>query len=259
MEEPKMPFSEAAPIKSYVETRKRTSASYVKFTEDYRVTLRMLNTNARTVWKHWIQQANKGVGMSANCPNVRADMSVCPLEASVKHLPKDDQTRRDNVARRRFVINVLDRTPFTICNACNTPTPSKVCINCGNDLKKGHDFKPLNKVKIMEGGVQLFNHSLNPIQEMQSEDYNVDITGYDIVFTTSGVGRDKKIAAIPQKPEPLDESALIDPETGEPQALFNLDDLAEPTPIAEIEMMLKGASMQEINEARGINYEKAPF
>jgi hypothetical protein len=87
---------------------------------------------------------------------------------------------------------------------------------------------------------------------MQQEDYSADITEYDIVFTTSGTGRDKKIAAIPQKPEPLEEDALLDPETGEVQALFNLDDLAEPTSIEEIEMMLKGASMQEINEARGI-------
>ena len=247
-----MPFAEAAPVKSYVEARKRTSASYVKFTEDYRITLRMLNTNARTIWKHWIPAANNGVGMSANCPNIRADMSVCPIEAGVKHLPREDPTRRDAVARRRFVVNVLDRTPFTTCNACNSETPGKVCVVCGNDLKKGHDFKPLNKVKIMEGGVRLFNHVLNPIQEMQQEDYNADITDYDIVFTTSGVGRDKQIAAIPQKPEALDESALLDPETGEVQSLFNLDDLAEPTPIEEIEMMLHGATMQEINEARGI-------
>jgi len=247
-----MPFAEAAPVKSYTDTRKRTSASYAKFTEDFRITLRILNTNARTVWKHWIPQANKGIGMSANCPNVRADMSVCPLEASVKHLPKEDQTRRDSIARRRFVVNVLDRTPYTTCNACNTLTPGKICINCRSDLKKGHDFKPLNKIKIMEGGVQLFNHTLNPIQEMQNDDYGVDITGYDIVFTTSGTGRDKKIAAIPQKPEELEEGALLDLETGEPQELFNLDDLAEPTPIEEIEMMLQGATMQEINSARGI-------
>jgi hypothetical protein len=252
MEENKMSFSETAPTKSYAETRKRTSAAYVKFTEDYRTTLRILNPNARTVWKHWIPQANGGKGMSANCPNVRADMSVCPMEASVKHLPKDNPERREAAARKRFVINVLDRTPHTICNACNTLTPSKVCINCGNDLKKGHDFKPLNRVKILEGGVQLFNYSLNPIQEMQMDDYSVDITGYDIVVTASGEGRDRKLAVIPQKPEELEEGALLDPETGEPQSLYNLDDLAEPTPLDEVEMMLKGATMQEINESRDI-------
>jgi hypothetical protein len=246
-----MPFAESAPTKTYVETRKRTSAEYVKFIEDYRVTLRILNPNARTIWKHWIPQANKGRGLSANCPNVRADMSVCPLEASVRHLPKDDPERRDAVARRRFVVNVLDRTPFTVCNSCNTPTPGKVCQNCGNDLKKGHDFKPLNRVKIMEGGVQLFNNTLNPIQEMQEEDFGVDITGYDIVFTTSGSGRDKKIAAIPQKPEELDESVFLDAE-GEKQSLFDLDLLAEPTSLDELKLMIQGASIQELNEARGI-------
>lgn len=247
-----MPFAESAPVKSYVETRKRTSAEYVKFTEDYRVTLRILNENARTIWKHWIPQANKGKGLSANCPNVRADMNVCPLEAAVKHLPKDDPERRDAVARRRFVVNVLDRTPYTTCNSCNQATPGKQCIHCGADLKKGHDFKPLNKVKIMEGGVQLFNSTLNPIAEMQEEDFGVNITEYDIVFTTNGVGRDKKIACIPQRPEPLPEEALLDKESGEKQALFDLDLLAEPTSLEELNLMLQGASIQELNEARGI-------
>lgn len=253
-----MSFSEELPKKSYDNTRKRTSAQYLKFTPSYRVVARILDKNARTVWKHYIQQANKGGGMSANCPNVRADMSVCPLEASVRNLPKDSPERKDKVARRRFVVNVLDRTPYTTCTACNTFSPqtrTKECISCGSDLAKA-TFKPLNKVKIMEGGVKLFNQSLNPIAEMQAEDYKneagepVDITDYDIVFTTQGEGRDKQISAVPQTPKPLDESVFLDPETGEKQEIFSLDDLSEPTSIEEINLMLAGASIQEILAVR---------
>jgi hypothetical protein len=248
-----MSFSEELPKKTWDETKRRATTEYVKFVPEYRVTLRMIDTNARTVWKHWISQANKGRGLSANCPNVRADMSVCPLEASVRSLPKDSPERRDKVARRRFVVNVLDRTPYTTCLSCNTPTPqtrAKECINCHADTSK-QDFAPLNKVKIVEGGVKLFNQSLNPIQQMQQEDYDgADITMYDIVFTTMGEGRDKQISAVPQAPKELPASAFTDPETGEKQTIYNLDDLAEPTPIAEINMMLQGATFMEILEAR---------
>lgn len=249
-----MSFSEELPKKSYDDTRKRTSAEYIKFTPEFRVTARILDSNARTVWKHFISQANKGRGMSANCPNVRADMSVCPLEASVKGLPKDSPERRDKVARRRFVVNVLDRTNYTTCTSCNEQSPqtrTKECLNCGADLSKA-TFAPLNKVKIMEGGVKLFNQTLNPIRDMQFEDYNgAEITDYDIVFTTTGEGRDKQISAIPQAPKPLDEEVFLDPTTGEKQSIFNLDDLSEPSTIEEINLMLQGASIQEILAVKG--------
>lgn len=253
-----MPFSEELPKKSWDETRKRTSTEYAKFVPEYRLVLRILDERSRTVWRHFISQANKGKGMSANCPNVRADMSVCPLEASVKHLPKEAPERRDKVARRRFVVNVLDRTPYTVCTACNTSTPqtrTKECLTCQADLSKAA-FKPLNKIKIMEGGVKLFNQTLNPIEQMQAEDYKkengepVTINDYDIVFTTIGTGRDKQVSAIPQAPKELDESVFIDPETGEKQEVYSLDDLAEPTPIEEINLMLAGASFQEILAVR---------
>jgi hypothetical protein len=248
-----MSFSEELPKKSYDATRKRTSAEYVKFTPEWRVVLRMMDTNARTVWKHFISQANKGRGMSANCPNVRADMSVCPLEASVRSLPKDSPERKDKVARRRFVVNVLDRTPFTTCTSCNVETPqtrTKECVSCHADLSKA-TFKPLNKIKIMEGGVKLFNQTLNPIQQMQADDYDgAEITDYDIVFTTSGEGRDKQISAIPQAPKPLDADVFLDPITGEKQEIFSLDDLSEPSTIEEINLMLAGASFLEILAVR---------
>lgn len=264
-----MPFSEELPRKSYDETRKRTSAQYIAFKPEFRVVARILDPSARTVWRHFINQANKGKGMSANCPNVRADMSVCPLEASVRGLPKDSPERRDKVARRRFIVNVLDRTPYTVCVACNTNTPqtrTKECFSCGADLSKA-SFKPLNKVKVMEGGVKLFNQTLNPIADMQADDFRktddgkfvpssegegipVDITDYDIVFTTQGEGRDKQISAVPQAPKALDESAFLDPETGELQSLFVLDDLAEPTSIEEINLMLAGAPIAEILAVR---------
>lgn len=244
-----MSFAEEYERKSSDETRRRTSTEYVKFTEDYRVTLRMLDKNARTVWKHWISQANGGRGLSAVCPNVTSQTNACPIEASTSSLPKDHPDRKASYARRKYVVNVLDRTPYTTCNSCNTFTPGSKCQNCGASLK-GHDFKPLNKVKILESGPQLFTQGLNPIDKMQKEDLGLDITEYDITFTASGTGRDRKVSALPRDAAPLEAGAMLD-ENGEPQKLFNLDDLTEPTSVEEINLMLQGATIEEINAVRG--------
>lgn len=250
-----MPFSEE--LRSSEETAKRTGVDYVKFTPKYRTVLRVLDPKARTVWKHFIQQANQGRGNSAVCPNVSASIKVCPIEESVSHLPKDDKERRDAVARRRFIVNVLDRTPYTICNSCQQPTPAvlapsraRQCVNCGGNLKD-HDFKPLNKVKILESGPQLFNSQLNAIEQMQLDEAGADITQYDITFTTSGEGRDRTITAIPQDVKPLEDDALID-DTGEPQKLWDLDLLTEPTSVEIITLMLQGATNEQILAVKGI-------
>lgn len=244
-----MPFSEERV--SYSDTRKRTSNSYVKFSSEYRSVLRILDSNAKTIWKHWIPQANGGRGMGAVCPNTAANMNICPIEKSLSGLAKDDPKVLENRARRRFVVNVLDRTPVTVCNACDSQTHGKKCQNCGADLKN-HDFVPLNKMKILEGGPQLFNTTLNGIDKMQREDFDVEITEYDITFLTQGEGRDRKISATPQKPEPLDDNDLIDITTGNKQQMYDLDLLAEPASVEEVEAMLKGATIDDLNAMRGL-------
>lgn len=252
-----MPFSEEA--RSYEETAKRTGAEYFKFTPEYRTVARVLDPTARTVWKHFIRQANNGKGFGAVCPNISPDIKVCPVEAAAAHLGKDDPARKESYARRKFVVNVLDRTPYTECSACHGQTPgktvpgtrSKVCVNCGADLK-GHDFKPLNKIKILEQGPRLFNEQLNAIEDMQRQELDAAITDYDITFTTQGEGRDRTITAIPQDPKPLEEDALVDPETGEQQKPWDLELLAEPASVEQIELMLQGATIDQINAVRGI-------
>lgn len=242
-----MSFSEE--LKSYSETRTRSSSNYVKFSPDYRVTLRILDQKARTVWKHWIPQANKGKGLAAVCPNVSSQVRPCPIDGTNSALTEDQ--RNDMKARRRFVVNVLDRTPVTVCDSCGNTTPGKKCQFCQAKLDK-NTFVPLNQVKILEQGPNLFNKVLNPIADMYQQDMNKDITEYDIVFMTQGVGRDRVIVANPSQPAELPEDALNDPETGEPQKLWNLDHLAEPSSIEEIEAMLRGADMEELNAIRGV-------
>lgn len=243
-----MPFAETYATKSTDETRRRSSTDYVKFVETHRTTLRILNNHARTIWKHWIPQANRGKGLSAVCPNSPDNMNVCPIEASGLGFPKDTDEYKNSRARRRYVVNVLDRTPWADCGSCGNPTPKTMgnkCISCKADTSK-LDFKPLNKVKVLEGGPRLFGDALNPIQQMQSDELGVDITEYDIVFTTSGTGRDKTTTGLPREVVPFDSAWLIDPETNEPQKLYNLDDLAEPATIEELTQMMQGASFDDL-------------
>lgn len=244
-----MPF--APTNKSYNETRKRTGADYVKFTPDHRTVLRILSNEAALVWKHFIPEANAGKGMGAVCPNVTAQTRVCPIELSLVGLDKTDAKVIEKRAKKRYIVNVLDRTPYTICDSCNTKTPGKRCTNCGADLKKS-TFAPLNKVKVLEGGPRLFLEGLNPMEQLAQEDWGVPITGYDITFQTQGSGRDRKISVMPQQPTELTDADFLDSETGEPQKLNDLQAMVEPTSVEEIELMLQGATMDDLNQVRGI-------
>lgn len=245
-------MSFAEPNRSYSETRKRTSNNYVKFDPKYRLILRILNPKARTSWKHWIGEANAGRGLMATCPNT-AQNKICPIDKSLEGLDKTDPTYLERRAKKRFLVNVLDRTPYTVCSTCNEKTPGKKCVACGADVSKKHEFVPLNQVKLLEHGPALFATALNAIEESQRDDFGVDITGYDISFTTTGANREKKIAPLPAgAPYELSEKDFLDPETGEPQRLFDLDLLAEPSTVDEIDAMLKGATVQDLNQLRGI-------
>ncbi len=235
---------------SYSETRKRTSDSYVKFVDNEKVVLRILEEKAQPIWKHWVPEANGGKGLMAVCPNTK-DAKPCPIDRQLVGLAKDDPTVLERKAKVRYAINVLDRTPVTVCNSCSEVTKGKTCSNCGVDIRK-NEFVPLNRVKILEGGPRLFRETIKGIESLQEEEFEKGITEYDITFSTKGSGRERKIAAVPQAPEPLDESWLLDPETGEKQKVFDLDLLAEPSSIEEIEAMMRGAKMEELNAIRGV-------
>lgn len=236
--------------RSYGETRKRTSDSYVKFKDGDKVVLRILDEKAKPIWKHWIPEANGGKGLMAVCPNTQ-DAKPCPIDRKLAGLAKDDEEVLQRKAKVRYAINVLDRTPVTVCNSCSEVTSGKVCKNCGVDIKK-NEFVPLNRVKILEGGPRLFRETIKGIEALQEEELEKNITEYDITFSTKGEGRERKISAIPQAPTPLEESWLLDPETGEKQKVFNLDLLAEPSSLEEIEAMMRGAKMEELNAIRGV-------
>lgn len=245
-----MPFVDTY---TYPQTRKRTSDSYLKFSPDHRTVARMLDDHAKLVWKHWIPEANAGRGMMANCPNTQA-VRECPIEKSLVGLAKDDPKVIERRAKKRYVVNVLDRTPYTVCASCNENTPKgKNCFNCQAALKNSQEYAPLNKVKLLESGPQLFATTLAGVEKLQKEDYpENEITDYDIVFLTQGTGRERKIAATPQAPSELEADALLDKETGEEQKRFDLDLLAEPSSIEEVEAMLRGATIEELNSIRGI-------
>lgn len=244
-----MPFSEEP--RSYTETRTRTASQYAKFVPEFRTVLRILDTQAQQKWQHWLPMANGGKGYGVTCANVSKTVRPCPVDILMETLDDDDALLQQLRVRRRFIVNVLDRTPHTVCESCGNQTPGKnKCTSCGANVSK-QEFTPLNLIKILEHGPNLFNKGLNPIEKMYQEDYGVDITHYDIVFMTQGAGRDKQIAPTPLKVEELPESAFLDAE-GNPQQKFDLQLLAEPTSVEEIEMYLQGATIAEVNEARGV-------
>jgi len=93
--------------RTYSETRKRTSDSYVKFADKEKVVLRILNPKAKQVWKHWIGEANGGKGLMAVCPNTR-EAKICPIDLLLTGLAKDDPLVLERKAKGRYMVNVLD-------------------------------------------------------------------------------------------------------------------------------------------------------
>lgn len=251
-------FIPDAPKYNSEETKNRTSAQYVKFDPAYRVVLRILNEQAGSFWGHWVKEANNGRGLMARCPNQTQKDTACPVDNHLKTL--DAEAHKEEIqnrkARKRYVVNVLDRTPYTTCGTCGNDTPktlgtSPVCVNCGESTKK-NKFEPLNRVKILEQGPRLFVEGLGAMEKSYQEDApETTIMSYDITFTTQGEGRERKIAPMPQQPTEFSGDWLIDPETKDPQPLFNLDLLTEPHTSEQIELMMEGASVEEINAVVG--------
>lgn len=73
---------------------------------------------------------------------------------------------------QRFAVNVLERTPAIVCDHCQTEVFAGMngkfpaaCTSCGNMLV-GKKPSPLNKVKLLTGGVELFG-MLNGYNESQ--------------------------------------------------------------------------------------------
>lgn len=207
-------------------------------------TVRILDTQAYSVESHYFVAAKASVVcLEDECP-------VC--ETNRKIYAGNPEKFRDDVnyhARStRYFVNVLDKTPTKVCPKCNEEVRnlnSPACTNpkCG-ELITTVQAKPLNKVKILGKGVQLFEQ-FNAIEAslFDKEGNPLGLTSYDITLVPSGSGKKTTITPIPDKGsnEPIDMNGL---------ELFDLTKAILKFTRDEMIDLQKGISVRDIFTAR---------
>jgi predicted RNA-binding Zn-ribbon protein involved in translation (DUF1610 family) len=156
-----------------------------------------------------------------------------------------------NPVRKTYFVNVLDKTNVKTCPSCGTDvkksgaTYPSACPKCSTMITTTAEH-PLNKVKILSRGVQLFDYLNSMVSSILDEAGNVrDIDTYDIILTVSGEGKERKVFPMPLTAN----SAPV--EIGE-DALFDLNRAVVTLNPAEIKELQRGVKVKDILLARKV-------
>ena len=150
---------------------------------------------------------------------------------------------------KRYIFNVLDRTPVKICTNCGAENPKVTssfptsCFSCSTIIVNEKP-KPAMKVKLLSCGVKLAT-AINSIDKTVNTDDGepIGFTNYDIKLSVEGTGKTRNIIPIPTDNRdsvevPVD--AMQDVAKG--VMVLSADEIVE---------LLKGVQLKDILKARG--------
>jgi hypothetical protein len=204
--------------------------------------VRILSRHPYSVDSHFFMSSKASVEcLGDECP-------VCEVNRKVyANNPEDFRDDPNYHARSiRFFVNVLDRTPTRICAKCNAEVknPSTpACPKC-SEIISGIKPEPLNKVKVLGKGVQLFEQ-LNAIEAsvLGQDGSPLGLTTYDLTLVPSGSGKKTTITPIPDKSS---NDVVEVPE----ENLFDLTKAIVKLSREEMIDLQKGISLKDIFAAR---------
>jgi hypothetical protein len=235
-----MSFVDERPNKSGKTEYRKTE--YIKLVEGMNK-VRIVQSKARLYWTHFIAPFYVECLGQENCP-------VCKSNKKMQiEFPEEYQRQQGYVpARRRFYVNVIDRSMGKICPQCHTEFKGSVPVHCPNCDYPINDvpLAPLNKIKVLAGGPTLFEDNLNAIDKAildPKTNEPVGITNYDITLMVKGSGKERVITPIPDAPSELD----FDYTTLE---MFDLDKVVVKIEADEIASLQKGVALKDIFAAR---------
>lgn len=232
-----MGFGEVAQTKSSINTQIRFGSDYLKLSDDHRTIIRILDDTPETFWSHFVPpkhnafpDANKGKGISVNCPGRKNNCPVCAWNDTQE---KEDQLR----ARKLYAFNALDRTPIITCPSCGAEHYDRVgsgyatMCDCGESLK---DIEPAprNKVKILQKGIRIVE------QLIAFEEEYGNVTSYDIKFDTKGRGQDSATTCIPKPQSALDLDEVLG--AGWEEQKYDIKKTVEPLELDKMNRILQG-------------------
>jgi hypothetical protein len=193
------------PFADFPERRDRTTdfnrPVFLRLREGTPVTIRVLDSHAEKVLKHWINSSKTSVlCLGEECP-------ICQQNEVIRREnPKTFQKIKGYIpVQRRWMVNVLDRTPvikdeetgeeyYSIKGKFPTVTSD------GDRSLVNIQPVPSNTIKILERGQTLFE-LLAVIHADSIEEHGEEaggITKFDVKLVPAGSGTDMIISAIPQ-------------------------------------------------------------
>ena len=203
--------------------------------------IRILQPKALAVYTHYLNRSSVKC-LGDECP-------ICKNNRLIyDEYPESYRDAPGYSARRKvFYVNVLDKTPAKVCPKCGFEDKNikhTECTECDTALPEA---TPLNKVKILNKGVQLFDllNALNKGVVHPETHEPIGLTHYDVILTVSGAGRDKKTSPI----HSLDLNNLAEEDVPEEQ-LFELEGICPTLEPSEMLDLQRGISMRDIFAAR---------
>lgn len=230
-----MPFANIEQRKQYDGNSKFRKTEYIQLAQGEN-TIRILEPSATDFYAHYVNRAYVKC-LGEDCP-------IC--ENNKKIIFEDREGFRDNKSYRprsqRFYVNVLDKSLAKVCPACGTATRNLGLVSCPACASVLANASPLNKVKVLAKGKDLFE----PLEMMSKtirfpDNEVVPITDYDWTLIVSGTDKNTKTNALPR---------WIPGQESEPdlmgQELFPLDSVLPELTREELVDLLNGASLKDI-------------
>lgn len=225
---------------------------FLKTTEGQH-TLRFLSPLAGVTlfYTHWIN------GGSVEC--LGDDCPVCQGNQVILVAAGDWETAKKNKDFRpyqvRYYVNILDRTPVKVHPDSEKMVENKrdasaewpsICSDTGLSLAEV-EVKPSNRVKVLAGGVTLFEAveaiDMSIVVEKDDEEVPLGVENFDIVLMVSGSGREKKTTPIPQ-------ATRNDKVSVDEDKLHDLNKALLRFTAPELQDFIRGVSIRDIFAAR---------
>ncbi len=214
---------------------------YLKFIEGYPSIVRILDTKAQHLRKHWLNRLHTSIlclGVDT-CP-------ICLSNAGIRaENPKNFRNIRGYIPiQNRYVVNVLDRTHVVVDPETADEHSSKqgdfpsVSADGARSLV-GVEPQPSNTIKLLERGRTLFEQFLALHQETGEfdDDENLvsgGITSFDIKLVTMGDGREKVVSPIALMQNNDDVVPILDEAELVPHALSEIGLLLNPDEVNQV-------------------------
>lgn len=234
-------------------TRKESfTDKYIKLVAGIPVTVQILDDNATLHYRHWVKTSDKPNGFPVPC----LGYNLCPICMRNRTLGENASKHPDYLPyQKRYLVNVLDvtmvkKSPKTeevfygVTNSQGVSTYPAVDKE-GNSLAEVPET-PLNQVKILERGPDLFEKKFGPLEgRVKGSDRRVlNINEFPMELVLEGTGRDTNITPfpLPGDPRTVNPADFLDKK-------FDLGEGVKFT-ADEIRLILNGTTITDILAAR---------